>query len=206
MMSWAPVWGRQARKGLFYVESQVFVIRAGTRPTTEVMFVNPSQPQDAALPMWLRPLRHPRHEDLSQDAVVSVLTRARRSPQTPLTAAYFRRAVRNAELGEVRKRARRQTLESCNAPLLERRRPDGDPERRLLSRQLGEEIRTAIASLSAERREAVILYLRGAPLREVAQMLHVDRKRADNLVHRGLAALRSTLRARGITVQSTVLQ
>ena len=76
--------------------------------------------------------------------------------------------------------------------------PTPDPERAAGSRRAGEGIRGCLRRLAPDRRVAVVLHLQGHTVREVAEMLGWNAKRADNLVYRGLSDLRKCLTAKGI--------
>ncbi len=75
---------------------------------------------------------------------------------------------------------------------------DLSPEMTARGAQVGEVMLERLGTLKVDRRRAVALYLQEHPVPENAEHLGCDRKRARNLVYRGLAELREVLRARGL--------
>lgn len=73
------------------------------------------------------------------------------------------------------------------------------PEQQAGSRQIGRAVLTALGALPEGQRRSVTLYLQGHSVPEIASMLEIDRKKAENQVYRGLAALREDLQSQGIT-------
>ena len=137
------------------------------------------------------PLRHVR-EDIAQAAVAQVIARVQRAPDTEVSDAYVRRVAKNAIIDLVRKETRRDhwwTTHRAALPVREIR----DPERELLGRELALRVDAHLQRLPAARREVVALYLEGFGVTEIAERLGCNRKRADNLVRRGLATLRQNL-------------
>ncbi len=136
-------------------------------------------------------------DDIAQSAAASVLARGQRHPSTEMTSAYVRRAARNAVIDIVRKVSRRErwwlTHATQMTPAAAR-----DPERLLIERQLQQTVAHHLAELPAARREVVTMYLDGHGITEIADKLGCNRKRADNLVRRGLATLRQALLDEGV--------
>lgn len=137
------------------------------------------------------PLRHAR-EDIAQAAVTQVIARVHKAPDTEVNDAYVRRVAKNAIIDVVRKETRREhwwTMHRAALPVREIR----DPERELMGRELADRVDAHLQRLPAARREVVALYLEGFGVTEIAEHLGCNRKRADNLVRRGLATLRQSL-------------
>ena len=137
------------------------------------------------------PLRHVR-EDIAQAAAAQVIARVRRAPGTEVNDAYVRRVAKNAITDVVRKETRREhwwTMHRAALPVREL----PDPERALMGRELVHRVDEHLQRLPAARREVVTMYLEGFGVTEIAERLGCNRKRADNLVRRGLATLRRSL-------------
>jgi len=137
------------------------------------------------------PLRHVR-EDIAQAAIAQVVARVHKAPETEVNDAYVRRVAKNAIIDVVRKETRREqwwTTHRAALPVRDVR----DPERELIGRELVDRVSEHLQRLPAARREVVSLYLEGWGVTEIAERLGCNRKRADNLVRRGLATLRQCL-------------
>jgi RNA polymerase sigma-70 factor (ECF subfamily) len=65
-------------------------------------------------------------------------------------------------------------------------------------RELGAAIRECLQGLIPSRRAAVVLHLQGHSLKEVGSLLGWTEKKAENLVYRALAGLRTCLVTKGI--------
>lgn len=139
-------------------------------------------------PRWLRACP----EDIGQIARLRVFQRTKAEPQMPVTLAYIRSAVRHAAIDAGRRQLRREELSSRYEPMIHGSAPV-DPEAMLLGRELAGRLRMQLSKLPEARRQVVELYLDGHGVTEIAQHLGCSRKRVDNLVHRGLAAVRRGL-------------
>ena len=125
---------------------------------------------------------------------LSVLAKQERT----LNKAYLKRVATSVTIDEIRRRRVRPQvyLEDLGGEAVAvGRQPD--QEELASGRQIGEHIRACVALLSDDRRRAVTLYLQGDGVPAIAEAMGWDRKRAENLVYRGLADLRSHLRACG---------
>lgn len=139
----------------------------------------------------------PLAEDIAQKAMVTLLARIDASGE-PLDfgSAYLWRVANHAVIDELRKRGRsreQSSEQSDDTPSSIGGPEDADERRRIL-----EGVRDCLSEANEDRRAALGLYLQGLELREIAQSLHYDRKRADNLVYRGLTALRACLQGKGL--------
>lgn len=116
-------------------------------------------------------------------------------------ASYVYRVASTAAIDALRRvRARREDpLDGSEPP---RGETSGDAESaavgRLDRRELLRRVEEALSGLSADRRRAVELHLQGFGSAEVAALQGWTEPRARNLVYRGLAELRASLRDRGI--------
>jgi len=147
-------------------------------------------------PPWLAD----RADDMAQNAVMRVLEILRRGEGSPaLPSSYLQKVAYSAVIDELR-RVRRHTEvpledgEEAMAPPTEA----PDPERISAGKELGRAIRHCLGRMVRPRGLAVTLHLQGHNVKELAQLLGFNVKRADNLVYRGLSDLRDCLRAKGI--------
>lgn len=131
-------------------------------------------------------------EDLAQATALRLVSHARTRPEAELGEAYVRRSARHAITDALRKELRRDAwMQAHSAQLAADAEPD--PERRLLAREAARTLQRELEALPAARREVVALYVTGHGVTEIAQRLRCNRKRADNLLRRGLATLREAL-------------
>lgn len=137
-------------------------------------------------------------DDVVQAATLRVIKIHQRSEGTrPFKASYLWRVAYSALIDEMRRRRRREQpmeheqLDSTAAAI-------GNPEREFWGRQIGAAIQGCLRRLVRPRRLAVTLYLHGHGVPEAARLLGWKRKRAENLVYRGLADLRRCLDAKGV--------
>jgi RNA polymerase sigma-70 factor (ECF subfamily) len=148
-----------------------------------------------ACPRWLAD----RADDLVQNALMRVLdVRARREEEPEFSALYLRKAAYSAVIDEIRRLRRRGEVPLDQDGVVEPSVEAPDPERRAAASELGREIRACLTGLLAARRRAVTLHLLGHPVPEVARLLAIRAKQAENLVYRGLADLRRCLEAKGV--------
>jgi len=142
-------------------------------------------------------------DDLVQTALLRVLEiRRKREGEAEFSAFYLRRAAHSSVVDEIRRRRRRaevplepedggepsRPLESSFAP---------DPERMSESRELGRAITECLGRMIRPRKMAVALHLQGHRIKEVGGILGWNEKKAENLIYRGLADLRSCLEDKG---------
>lgn len=137
-------------------------------------------------------------DDIAQLACLRVHRKLAAQPDRPLTAAYVDRAVRHVVVDVTRRKLRREALASRFEPAAHGADPH-DPETLLLGHELADRVDAELARLPPARRQVVALYLQGHGVSEIAARLGCDRKRVDNLVHRGLATLRQQLAAEGLS-------
>lgn len=148
-------------------------------------------------PSWLAD----RADDLVQVAVMRVLDiRRRREGIAEFSPFYLKKAAYCALVDEIRRQRRRREVsmeeegETLAAPLAE----DADPERVAMGRETGRAIRQCLGAMIRPRRLAVALYLQGHGTPQVGSLLGWAPKKAENLIYRGLADLRSCLGSKGI--------
>jgi RNA polymerase sigma-70 factor (ECF subfamily) len=151
-------------------------------------------------PPWLRS----EADDLVQTALLRVLDAnpggGGGEGTDQVSSFYLRKAAYSAVVDEIRRRKRRREVpldDDEGAPVpVQSFTPD--PERRSAAREAGRAIRGCLGELVRPRRHAVTLYLQGYRIKEVGGAMGWDRKRAENLIYRGLADLRHCLEGRGV--------
>ena len=137
-------------------------------------------------------------EDLRQAAVVRVLARARRAG-TVLSRSYVATSARHVVIDHIRCTRRRAGQMERNQVCVPRPQAVPGADRALLDRRVRYAIEQELARLPPERRQVLSLYLSGHGISEIAQTLGWRRKKVDNMVYRGLNALRRELAAQGLT-------
>ncbi|AEI65651.1 RNA polymerase sigma-70 factor [Corallococcus macrosporus] len=140
-----------------------------------------------------------RRDDLVQTAMMRVMELRRREPDRgPLSPAYLYRVAYTALVDELRNVSRRREvhLEEVDS-LPEPPVAPSDPEKAAGGSQIAQAVRDCLRKLVQDRRLAVTLYLQGHTVPESARLLGWDDKRTENLIYRGLAALRLCLSTKG---------
>ena len=139
-------------------------------------------------------------DDLVQDAVLRVMNRKRQNEgDAQFNSSYIRRVAYSALVDEIRRiRRRREESVEREASAEPLRSGSPNPERMAAGREIGDAIRQCLASLLVNRRRAVTLYLQGHGVPETARLLGWTTKKAENLVFRGMADLRSCLKSKGV--------
>ncbi len=140
-------------------------------------------------PDWLRADA----DDIVQTALVRLSAQDRE-----MNRGYLDRVAYCAVIDELRRRRARRLVLVEVLPEPPSAAPADDPARVLEGRQLGALIRDCLAAMVAARRRAVTLYLEGHAGAEIAALLETAPKNAENLVYRGLEALRACLSAKGV--------
>ena len=142
-----------------------------------------------------------RADDLVQVALLRLVDLHRRSDGTvDFSPYYLKKVAYSAVVDEIRRLRRRQEVAlDEERPEFHPATPQPDPERLTVSGEIGQAIRDCLGRLVRPRRLAVTLHLQGHRGAETARLLGWSAKRAENLIYRGLADLRSCLEAKGIT-------
>jgi RNA polymerase sigma-70 factor (ECF subfamily) len=114
-------------------------------------------------------------------------------------ASYIWKTAYTVMIDEIRRRGRRPevALDETDSALA-MARPGPSPEQLTAGRELGAAIRECLQGLIPSRRAAVVLHLQGHSLKEVGSLLGWTEKKAENLVYRALAGLRTCLVTKGI--------
>lgn len=144
-----------------------------------------------------------RRDDLVQNALLRVVALQQRSTaERTFSASYLYRAAHSALVDELRRVRRRREVpledDAADGPG-PGAAPQPDPERATHGRQIGRGLLACLQALPEGRRLAVTLHLQGHSVPEAARLLDWDTKRTENLVYRGLEALRACLTAKGLT-------
>ncbi len=154
-------------------------------------------------PPWLSD----KAQDLVQVSMIRLLERERRDAEAgegkaPWSASYLYRVAHSVLVDEIRARRRRPEValddqdssQEANAALAS---AAPDPQERTRAAEIGRALRECLGRLVDDRRRAVSLNLAGHSVPETARLLGFVPKRAENLVYRGLADLRSCLSRKG---------
>ena len=115
-----------------------------------------------------------------------------------LAAAYLYKVAHSALVDEIRRVRRRRESDLDEAGAAPAAAPTDDPERIAASREIGRGIQDCLSQMTRDRRLAVTLYLQGHTVPDAARVLDWPAKRTENLVYRGLAALRECLKKKGM--------
>ena len=118
-------------------------------------------------------------------------------------ASYIHRIAVTATIDAVRRVAARREeqlegTEDAPAPALPPADPRQSPDAVVARRRAMEALMKALAQLPANRRRCVELHLQGFSTNEIAELEGWTEAKARNLVYRGVAELRETLRKEGI--------
>ncbi len=150
---------------------------------------------DRLCPRWL----YGEREDLAQMAAVKLL----RGNHTVSTSrsGLLRSVAYSVIVDEIRYRKRRNEQGMSPSMPNRSRSREIDPETRAYGSELALLVTECLETLEPDRRRAVTLYLQTHRVPEIAAMLQWDRKKASNLVYRGLSDLRAALRSRGLTLR-----
>jgi RNA polymerase sigma-70 factor (ECF subfamily) len=147
-------------------------------------------------PSWLSADR----DDIIQNTLLRLhQSAAATEGNAPLAASYIWKTAYTVMIDEIRRRGRRPevALDDTDAALT-LLRDNPSPEQHTAGRELGLAIRECLRRLVPSRRAAVVLHLQGHTLPEIASLLGWHQKKADNLVYRALAGLRSCLESKGL--------
>jgi len=150
----------------------------------------------AACPVWLSG----EIEDLAQTATLKVLERFRNHEKATegLAMSYLWRTAHSVVVDEIRRRGRRPEVPvderfiRCTAA----GEKEG-PEAVAAMSRLSGALHACLQGLALARRRAVALHLLGYSIVETAELCGWARKRAENLVYRGMSDLRACLRSKG---------
>jgi RNA polymerase sigma-70 factor (ECF subfamily) len=140
----------------------------------------------------------------SEDLVQQALLRLIKLPENgggerTYNTTFLWRVAYSELIDEIRRRQRRPEY----APEAEcspdtQLSSDPDPERQARSREIGRGIAECLNLMARPRRRAVTLKLHGHTVPQIADMLGWNKKKAENLVQRGIVDLRKCLKSMGL--------
>lgn len=150
-------------------------------------------------PAWLSSQR----DDLVQAAVMRVMQMVEQHPpegdgDRSFASPYLYKVAHSALVDEIRRFRRRRESDLDEAESASAAIAPHDPERIAASREIGRGIQDCLSQMARDRRLAVTLHLQGHSVPDAARILEWPAKRTENLVYRGLAALRECLKKKGI--------
>lgn len=147
-------------------------------------------------------------DDIEQDARLRLWRALQSETEIEKPASYLYRVAASATLDAVRRvTARREELLGLTGPEpaangsadpIGSGRAEGSPEQRIHQRILLDEVQGVLRRMSAAKRCAVSLHIRGFTPEEIGGLLRWSEARARSLVYRGLKELRARLAAEGI--------
>lgn len=142
-------------------------------------------------PPWLAD----RADDITQTVLIQLTPG---EGKRTFTSMYLNRAAHGATVDEIRRVVRRREISDGETSMHQAATVEAGPEQRAVASEIASGIRACLVQLVRPRRLAVTAYLMGCGVPETARLLKWDRKRAENLVYRGLADLRECLSRKGI--------
>lgn len=151
---------------------------------------------DRLCPSWLSADR----DDIVQNTLLRLhQSRTAGEGKGTLAASYIWKTAYTVMIDEIRRRGRRPevALDDTDSEMT-LVRPGPSPEDVTAGRQLGAAIRECVRAQVPQRRAAAVLHLQGHTVPQIAALLGWNEKKAENMVYRGIAGLRSCLEARGV--------
>lgn len=139
----------------------------------------------------------PFQDDIAQNVATAMWRHLEREPSIEQPSAYVYRAVVRETVRALRREQQRHEV-SLGAPEGEALASDADPQLALEGRRLGAAIEACLDGLTPDRARAVRAHLAGFGVAEIMRLYGWTYQRARNLVARGMADLRTALRARGV--------
>jgi RNA polymerase sigma factor (sigma-70 family) len=135
-------------------------------------------------------------DDIEQTVMVCLWQQVSREQVIDHHASYiYKIAIRETVRAVRRERARAEHVSAAGAePAAEA----VDPEQVIAARQRREALSVAIGTLAPERARAVRAHLGGWSVQEIMDLTGWTYQRTRNLIARGMADLRSALRAKGV--------
>ncbi len=146
-----------------------------------------------AAPAWLQP----EADDLTQVALLRLNRAIEQDPDRPLTRGYLGRIAYTTVIDEIRGRRKEREHADRDAEVERAPAPLPGPERLAQSAHLRQDLTHCLEEAQPRVRDALTLYLLGHTVPEIARLLEHTRKTAENIVYRGLGALRECLLAKG---------
>ena len=147
-------------------------------------------------------------DDIVQEASLRLLRAIETEREIHDLASYVYRIAATTTIDAIRRaRSRREEQlrhegaeeDDDRGPHILPTSPEQSPERLAERSELARAIAAAVDALPENRRRAVGLHLEGFTTHEIGELMGWTESKARNLVYRGLADVRDTLRAGGIT-------
>lgn len=139
-------------------------------------------------------------DDLVQEATIKIVRLLDRCEgNRELSSSYLWRTAYAAMIDEIRRRRRRREVamsDELAAVTEDDRQPGADGRAKAGTIRKG--VLDCLGRLVPPRRRAVVLHLLGHAVPDIAVLMRWKVKRAENLVYRGLADLRTCLARRGL--------
>ena len=138
-------------------------------------------------------------DDIVQMALLKLLRSGKIEEEHELNNSFLYRVCHSVVVDELRSQKRRkETAIEPNTPDPPELASRSNPETSTGGTEIGLVIVECLGELSQVRRRAVTLYLQGHTVPETAERLGFTPKKTENLVYRGLADLRASLRKKGL--------
>lgn len=131
--------------------------------------------------------------DVAQEAFLRL--RSRLASGESLGRGYLWRTAYSVTIDLRRREQAEQRRRAQLAPADASPRPS--PESRAAGSEIGVAIHGCVEALPEARRRVVVLHLQGHGVKDVSKLLDAEYKRIENLLHRGLKALRACLEQKG---------
>ena len=133
-------------------------------------------------------------DDLEQEVRIALWRRWDRGREIEHPTSYVYRAAVRATVHAVRRRQGRRELS-----LTDRDVPGGqDPAAALEAKRVRQHVESSLAALLPHRAQAVRAHLAGEPVADIMKREGWSYQKARNLIARGMADLRESLRAKGL--------
>jgi len=141
-------------------------------------------------------------EDITQDAMIKLLKADKRKDIPITNYGYYRQTVMSVMIDYIRKHKSSKALEDNfeNSDLTNMSSEENDKNPELLAYQqlMLDQVYKIINSFDEDRQTALLLYLRGLKIKEIAKMTGSKISKVRNEVYRGKEKILKTLNAQGI--------
>lgn len=139
-------------------------------------------------------------EDLVQEGMLRVMRLAERgNGELKVTSTYLNKVAHSALVDEIRRRRQRREVAMGEEDGHLEIADGAVPIEPALQQEIGTAIAVCLAEQEESRRRALTLYLLGHSVPEAARLLAWKAKRTENLIYRGLTALRACLTRAGFS-------
>lgn len=140
-------------------------------------------------------------EDLVQEGMLRVMRLEERgSGELKVTNTYLNKVAHSALVDEIRRRRQRREVAMGEEDGHLEMADGAAPIEPTLQQEIGAAIAVCLAEQEESRRRALTLYLLGHSVPDAARLLAWKAKRTENLIYRGLTALRACLTREGFSL------